>query len=107
MTEDVDPGSFAAERRLADKLDQVSRRLETMSKYAAKTAGELAEAVKLLQLAQGHMMEMAADMRLIDTTPSEVDRHNALTKRVGEFIRAHSPRPQAAQDPNVLESETK
>jgi hypothetical protein len=33
----------------ADKLAQVSLELETISGYAAKTAGELAEAIELLK----------------------------------------------------------
>ena len=78
-----------AERYLADKVKQVSRSLETVSESAAKTAGELAEAVELLQLAQGHMLELAATTHLI--SEHEIKKHTALTKRVFQFIEAYTP----------------
>lgn len=55
-----------------------------------RTAGELAQAVELLKLAQGHMLEMAPDMP--PSWPrSSVSRHNSLTKLVFKFLEAHTP----------------
>lgn len=56
------------------------------------------EAIELLKLAQGHMFELWTDLW---KARADVERHNALTKRVGEFVRAHSTGPQAAKGPSL------
>jgi hypothetical protein len=85
MSEWAEPRVMTEHEADLDKLDQVSRRLETMSEYGAKTAGELAQAIELLKLAQGHMLATGTYW----TRPEEVQAHDSLTKRVEEFLEPY------------------
>jgi hypothetical protein len=95
MSDWTEPRVMTEHKADLDKLDQVSRRLETMSEYGAKTAGELAQAIELLKLAQGHMLATGADW----TRREDVEAHDSLTKRVFEFLEAHTPQDQKTAAP--------
>jgi hypothetical protein len=78
-----------------DLIERLVERYEVLNQIYpdthSKAALALAEALELLQLAQGHMMELAG--RSTYFLPAEIEYHNSLTKRVGEFLQAQTDGP--------------